>query len=86
MLDELVKKMETVLSGNDFQKRLTKIENEILTVFDRCVFESIVEKVIIDEIDENGNPNPYKLIFVYKTGFFNTVQSKMHKQLKKLTP
>jgi len=153
-LDELVKRMETILSGNDFQKRLTKIENEIhaleqkrnrlidmrleetidkaayekkyeefesilgdlsiekeqleqsskeeidlekriehfrkvleknevLTAFDRCVFESIVEKVIIGEIDEDENPNPYKLTFVYKTGFFNTVQSKMHKQIKK---
>jgi hypothetical protein len=29
VLDELVKRMETILSGNDFQKRLTKIENEI---------------------------------------------------------
>jgi len=154
VLDELVKRMETVLSGNDFQKRLTKIENEIhameqkrnrlidmrleekidkatyekkyeefelilgdmsgekeqleqsskeeidlekriehfrkvleknevLTAFDRCVFESIVEKVIIGEIGEDENPNPYKLTFVYKTGFFNTVQSKMHKQIKK---
>lgn len=154
VLDELVKRMGTVLSGNDFQKRLTKVENEIhaieqkrnrlidmrleetidketyekkygelelvleglssekgqleqyskeeidlgkriehfrkvleknevLTVFDRCVFESIVEKVIIGEIDENGNANPYKLTFVYKTGYFNAVQSKMNKQIKK---
>lgn len=154
VLDELVKRMETILSGNDFQKRLNKIENEIraleqkrnrlidmrleetidkaayekkyeefelilgdlsiekeqleqsskeeidlekriehfrkvleknevLTAFNRYVFESIVEKIIIGEIDEDGNPNPYKLTFVYKTGFFNTVQSKMHKQFKK---
>jgi len=47
------------------------------------VFESIVEKVIIGESDENGNANPYKLTFVYKTGYSNTVQSKMHKQVKK---
>lgn len=47
------------------------------------MFESIVEKVIIGESDENGNANPYKLTFVYKTGYSNTVQSKMHKQVKK---
>ncbi|RBP58456.1 DNA invertase Pin-like site-specific DNA recombinase [Alkalibaculum bacchi] len=151
VLDELLKRMESVLSGNDFQKRLTKIENEIqaieqkrnrlidmrleeiidkatyemkygeiestleelssekeqleksskeeidlekriehfkkvleknevLTEFDRCVFESIVDKVIVGEIDEDENANPYKLTFVYKTDYSNTVQSKMHKQ------
>ena len=61
--------------------------NEILKTFDRFVFESIVEKVIIGEIDENGNanpnPNPHKLTLVYKIGYSNTVQSKMHKQSKK---
>ena len=40
--------------------------------------ESIVEKVIIGEIDENGNANPYKLTFIYKNGYSNAVQSKMH--------
>lgn len=136
VLDELVKRMEAVLSSNDLQKRLAKVENEIhaieqkrnrlidmrleetidkaayekkygefelilgdllsekeqleqssqeeidlakriehfrkvlennevLTTFDRCVFESIVEKVIIGELDYNGNANPYKLTFVY---------------------
>lgn len=29
-------------------------KNEVLTIFDGCVFESIVEKVIIGEIDEDG--------------------------------
>lgn len=154
VLDELIERMESVLSKNDFQKQLVRVENEIhaieqkrnrlvdmrleetidkatyekkyselesileglltereqleqssreeinlekriahfrkvlenneiLKTFDRCVFESIVEKVIIGEIDENGNANPYKLTFVYKTGYSNAVQSKMHKQIKK---
>lgn len=43
-----------------------------------------MEKVIIGEVDENGNNNPYKLTFVYITGFYNAIQSKMHKQFKKL--
>lgn len=42
---------------------------EVLKEFDRYVFESIVEKVIVGEVDENGNVDPYKLTFVYKTGF-----------------
>ena len=42
---------------------------EILKDFDRYVFESIVEKVIVGEIDEDGKVDPYKLTFVYKTGF-----------------
>ncbi len=36
---------------------------------DRYVFESIVEKVIVGEIDDDGKVDPYKLTFVYKTGF-----------------
>src|SRR5699024_7803335 len=58
-------------------------KNEVLTEFDRCVFESIVEKVIIGEVDENGNTNPYKLTFIYKTEYSNSIQSKMHKQINR---
>ena len=39
---------------------------EILDKFDRLVFESIVEKVIVGGYDENGNPLPYKLTFILK--------------------
>src|SRR5690606_10646244 len=64
-----------------FRKVLEK--NEVLTEFDRYVFESIVEKVIIGEVDENGNTNPYKLTFIYKTEYSNSIQSKMHKQINR---
>jgi SWIM/SEC-C metal-binding protein len=50
--------------------------NEILTLFDRNVFESIVNKVIIGADSDPENPNPYKLTFVYKTGIHNSVQGK----------
>ncbi|MGI5849734.1 MAG: hypothetical protein ACOX8Q_06685 [Christensenellales bacterium] len=58
----------------DFEKRIGHLRkilehNKVLTTFDRCVFESIVEKVIIGKIDESGNENLYKLTFVYKTRF-----------------
>jgi site-specific DNA recombinase len=40
-----------------------------LKKFDCQVFKSIVEKVIIGGYDENGNADPLKITFVYKTGF-----------------
>lgn len=57
--------------------------NEIMDKFDRYVFESIVEKVIVGEIDNEGNKDPYKLTFVYKTGYHNKVTPKL-KNKKKL--
>ena len=43
------------------------LENEnALDEFDRIVFESIVEKVIVGGYDAEGNPIPYKLTFVLK--------------------
>lgn len=39
---------------------------DVLDKFDRVVFESIVEKVIVGEINEDGSVDPYKLTFVLK--------------------
>ena len=50
----------------DFRKALSK--NQILEGFDRGIFESIIEKVIVGGYDENGEKDPYKIIFIYKTG------------------
>ena len=41
----------------------------ILKEFDRNVFESIVEKVIVGGYDDDGNADPYMITFVYRTGF-----------------
>lgn len=41
--------------------------------FDRGIFESIVEKVIVGGLDEDGNKDPYKITFIYKTGFKNEI-------------
>ena len=41
----------------------------MLEEFDRYVFESIVEKVIVGGYDEEGRKDPAKLTFIYKTGF-----------------
>ncbi len=55
----------------EFRKTLE--QNEVLEVFDRYVFESIVEKVIVGGYDENGDKDPSMLTFIYKTGFKNSV-------------
>jgi len=41
-------------------------EADMLDKFDRVVFESIVEKVIVGDISEDGTIDPYKLTFVLK--------------------
>ena len=56
---------------SDFKKALSK--NEVLEEFDRGIFESIIEKVIIGGYDEDGNKDPYKVTFIYKTGFRNEI-------------
>jgi len=43
-------------------------QRDDLTEFDRTVFESIVEKVIVGGVDADGNKDPFLLTFIYKTG------------------
>ena len=43
-------------------------EDEPLEAFDRVIFDSLVENVIMGETDEDGNQNPYVITFVLKTG------------------
>ena len=50
---------------SEFRKNI--MNNPILEEFDRVVFESIVEKAIVGGFDENGNKDPYKITFIYKT-------------------
>ena len=48
-------------------------KNGVLEEFDRGIFESIIEKVIVGGYDEDGNKDPYKITFIYKTGFRNEI-------------
>ena len=48
------------------QLRKTLKNEETMDEFDRVVFESIVEKVIVGGYDEDGNPTSYKLTFILK--------------------
>lgn len=60
-----------VNAQRDVGKRMRDIrillnEAEVIKKFDRVVFESIVEKVIVGEVNADGSPDPYKLTFVLR--------------------
>lgn len=63
--------------------RRTLEENEVLDTFDRYVFESIVEKVIVGGYDEDGNKDPSMLTFIYKTGFKSSLDGTNFKPPRK---
>ena len=58
----------------DLRKKLDAMrkllsEGPVIKEFDRKVFESIVEKVIVGGYDDEGNADPSMITFVYKIGF-----------------
>ena len=77
---DLIELEQQYNSENSLQKRLKDfkkalLKNQTLEEFDREIFESIVEKVIIGGYDENGKEDPYKIIFIYKTGFKDEIEN-----------
>ncbi|MFA9466606.1 MAG: hypothetical protein ACERKN_20270 [Velocimicrobium sp.] len=48
----------------EIRKKLS--EDSSFDTFDRTVFDSIVEKVIIGAVNDDGFPDPYKNTFVLK--------------------
>lgn len=56
---------------SEFQKVLSN--HEVLKEFDRHVFECIIDRVVVGEKKDNGEIDPYKLKFIYKTGMENEV-------------
>ena len=74
---------ETTMRKRVAMFRQTLEQNEVLDTFDRHIFESIVEKVIVGGYDSDGNKDPYMIVFVYKTGFKNSVDGKNFKPLRK---
>lgn len=60
-------------TNNDISSKIKEIEkimNEptLIKEFDKETFDSIVERIILGEIDENGNSNPNVVRFILKTG------------------
>lgn len=81
-LEELNQEIETLENQLDneislkervIEFRKTLSENQVLETFDRGVFESIVEKIIVGGYDEEGNKDPYKITFIYKGGLSNDI-------------
>ena len=60
-----------ISNQKDVGKRMASLkkalsDGNILEEFDRVVFESIVEKVIVGETNDDGTVDPFKLTFVMK--------------------
>jgi hypothetical protein len=69
---------DSICTQKDINKRMSDLretleKEEILDEFDRTVFESIIEKVIVGGYDEDGTPDPYKLTFILKGNQTGTV-------------
>ena len=43
-------------------------DNKFLEEFDREIFETVIDKILVGKIDEEGVVNPYSITFVFKTG------------------
>lgn len=76
-IDEVSEKLNSYKSeiiNKDKQiKRLNKIEEVINTTprleeFNEDCFKNLIDKIIVGEIDENGNKNPNVIKFILKTG------------------
>jgi len=71
LVDEKEVLLENVKEQKNIGKRMSELrlalqKEDVLDEFDRTVFESIVEKVIVGSEDEEGNVDPFKLTFVFK--------------------
>src|SRR5699024_9258075 len=87
-LDQRKKKKYNLKAGieeeNDIKERLLGFRKLLeqekgLNIFDRHVFESIIEKGIIGGVDKTGNDTPFKITFIYKTGVSNSLDGNQFK-------
>ncbi len=92
-IEELKLQLEELQQADTSRKSIEKriaefkkvlLENKGLTKFDRAVFESIVEKVIVGGFDENGAKDPQKISFVYKTGFKDDLNGRKFRSPRKV--
>ena len=79
---------ETEKTEKDVKRRITVFrktleQHNVLETFDRYVFESIIEKVIVGGYDENGEKDPAMLTFIYKTGLKNSMDSRPFRKPRK---
>jgi len=72
----------------DVEKRIKKFKRtlekgEVVDEFSREIFESVIDHVIVGGYDEEGNAQPDRLTFVYKTGQKSTLCAKEFKEQRK---
>lgn len=76
-LSAVKKQLSSIKQRKEEEESLQKRINELkellskkpfLEKFDREIFESVIEKVIIGGYNEKGEKDPYKITFIYKTG------------------
>ena len=88
LLDEKKTLQLTIKDENSIKERLKQfkkvLENrEIIEEFNRTVFESIVDKVVVGRIDKDGTVHPYDLTFYFKTGIKDSQDSNNFKDKRK---
>ena len=69
---------DSICTQKDINRRMSELRDtlekeQVLDEFDRVVFESIIDRVIVGGYEENGIPDPYKLTFVLKGNQTGTV-------------
>ena len=88
LAEEKVNIEATLKSEIDVKKRLTEFKQllssqKILTEFDRTVFESIVEKIIVGGVNSDGKIDPAMLTIIFKTGETQNKNGKKFKSKRK---
>ena len=69
---------DSICTQKDINRRMSELRDtlekeQVLDEFDRVVFESIIDRVIVGGYEEDGTPDPYKLTFVLKGSRAGTV-------------
>ena len=68
-----------------FERALSK--HEIIDIFDRKIFEAVIEKIIVGGYTEEGEIDPYQLTIIYKSGEVKETHVKKSKNRNlKLSP
>ena len=65
---------KTIQERVDELKKALSFNHE-MEVFDREIFESVVDKVIVGGYNDNGEKDPYRITFIYKTGFTDGIDA-----------
>lgn len=69
VVNRLHEKEEEQLQERIIEFRKLLNESQSLDEFDPQIFNCLVKSIIVGGYDEEGNEDPYKLIFVYRSNF-----------------